>query len=77
MGQERVISSCQWRFRSEANVTGVITPTGCGEGGWVWGGGAFSSSSSVFFQLWLLSTQGIYWKGEVKMPELSLQSHIT
>lgn len=30
-----------------------------------------------FFQLWLLSTQGVYWKGEVKMCELSLRRHIT
>lgn len=39
--QERVIPSGQWRFRTEAKVTGVITPVGEGRG-------AFSSSSCVF-----------------------------
>lgn len=69
--QERVIPSGQWRFRTEAKVTGVITPVGEGRGG------VHFPAAAAFFQLWLLSTQGIYWKGEVKMCERSLQSHIT
>lgn len=70
-GRERVVPSGRWR---EANVTGVITPVGRG-------GMRFPAAAAVFFPLLfsfqprLLSARGIYWKGEVKMCELSLRSH--
>lgn len=76
---ERVVCITAMAFSQRGQCHGChyANRWGWGRGGNGGGGVFFQQQQQRFFQLWLLSAQGIYWKGEVKMCELSQQSHIT